>query len=120
MIAIFYRLIGRVKERMPQRMLAIIKHLNALIEPIKQLAKAEGVTAADIDGIMTRKQSAIRHHLNEVKATAQRSIHQCQRAIGGSHGADDIDVRWHAKWLATVGRLNGHGVLTTGPFIDLN
>ncbi len=57
----------------------------------------------------------VRHHLDEIKTSPQCGIQQCDRPIGGIHGADDVQVIRHSEFLLGIRERDCRLVITANP-----
>ncbi|MNV39646.1 hypothetical protein D3C71_1312330 [compost metagenome] len=64
--------------------------------------------------------ASVRQHFHELKAAAERSIQQCQRAVRRVHGADHAYIRWNREVLVRIGQNDGLAAALAGALVQLD
>src|SRR5690606_1359675 len=78
------------EERVADAVLAVDEILDPVVERLKHLAQRDTID-------ILRQKRRVRSDLAEHEAPPQRGVEQCDRAVGGVHRADDVEVAGHAE-----------------------
>src|SRR5690606_25712357 len=78
------------EERVADAVLAVDEIFDPVVELLKHLAQRDAVD-------ILRQKRRVRSDLAEYEAPPQRGVEQCDRAVGGVHRADDVEVTGHAE-----------------------
>ena len=110
------RMRGEVSEevRVADGVFAVEEEFDAVVDGLEHLFQVDSV------GFQVGKQVRFRHHFDEVEAAAQGGVKQGDGAVGGVHGAQDVDVGRHAEFVAGVRKDGFCGFRGTQAFGWLN